>query len=198
TEGAELRIHDLRTGQRSTWLRAEGIRHAMWNPGGDRLLASIQHDTTWALLRGVPGSGEPADTLATWGPGQGSFDPVGFPFDSVAIGLDWTSGVMVRFDPRDDRATFDTVLTGARFPSVSPSGRLVTYQTVDESRIVVTTFPEVGRRWQVATLGVEPIWLSDTELLYRFGAIWYMVRVDPATGEPQGAATQWGRDPRFS
>ncbi|MGD9525050.1 MAG: protein kinase [Gemmatimonadales bacterium] len=198
TEGAELRIHDLRTGQRSTWLRAEGIRHAMWNPGGDRLLASIQHDTTWALLRGVPGSGEPADTLATWGPGQGSFDPVGFPFDSVAIGLDWTSGVMVRFDPRDDRSTFDTVLTGARFPSVSPSGRLVTYQTVDESRIVVTTFPEVGRRWQVATLGVEPIWLSDTELLYRFGAIWYMVRVDPATGEPQGAATQWGRDPRFS
>jgi hypothetical protein len=194
----ELRIYDLQNGQRSTWLRAETIRHAMWNPGGDKLLIAAQDDSIWTLLRGSPGSGEPADTLATWGPGEGNFDPVGYPFDSVAIALDWGSGVVASFDPRLKTPVFDTVLTGARFPSVAPGGRLITYQTVDESRIVVTTFPETGRRWQVATLGVEPIWLSDTELLYRFGTNWYHVRVNPATGEPQGAATLWGRDPRFS
>ncbi len=197
-DGLELRIHDLQNGQRSTWLHAEAIRHAMWNPEGDRLLIAAQNDSTWAMLRGSPGSGQPVDTLATWGPGQGYFDPVGYPFDSLAIALDWGSGVVTAFDPRADAPVFDTVLTGARFPSIAPSGHLITYQTVDESRIVVTTFPGTGRRWQVATLGVEPIWLSDTELLYRFGASWYLVRVNPATGEPQGAATLWGRDPRFS
>ncbi|MGE0353559.1 MAG: protein kinase [Gemmatimonadales bacterium] len=198
SDAVELRIDDLRTGQRSTWLRAEGIRHAMWNPASDQLLVAIQQDSAWALLRGSPGSGEPVDTLASWGPGQEFLDPIGYPSDSVAIAVDWASGVVARFDPRADVATFDTVLTGARFPSVAPGSRLITYQTADGSRIVVTTFPAVGRRWQVATLGVEPIWLSDTELLYRFGATWYLVRVNPTTGEPQGAATLWGRDPRFS
>ena len=198
SDAIELRIYDLQNGQRSTWLRAEAIRHAMWNPGGDRLLVAAKRDSIWTLLRGSPGSGQPVDTLATWGPGEGNFDPVGYPFDSVAIALDWGSGVVASFDPRADAPAFDTVLTGARFPSVAPGGRLITYQTVDESRIVVTTFPDAGRRWQVATLGVEPIWLSDTELLYRFGAIWYRVQVNPATGEPRGTATFWGRDPRFS
>ncbi len=198
SDAMELRIYDLQNGQRSTWLRAEAIRHAMWNPGGDRLLVAAQHDSTWALLRGSPGSGQPADTLATWGPGEGYLDPIGYPFDSLAIALDWSSGVVASFDPRRKAPVFDTVLTGARFPSVAPGGHLITYQTVDQSRIVVTTFPEASRRWQVATLGVEPIWLSDTELLYRFGASWYLVRVNPTTGEPQGAATFWGRDLRFS
>jgi hypothetical protein len=45
---------------------------------------------------------------------------------------------------------------------------------------------------------VEPIWLSPYELLYRFGAVWYVARVNPETGEPLGAATLWARDPRFS
>jgi hypothetical protein len=197
-EGNDLGIYDLQNGQRFVWLRAEAIRHAMWNPAGDRLLVAVRSDSIWALVRGAPGSGQPVDTLARFHPDAGNFDPVGYPFDSVAIALDWSSGVMVRFDPRADQPIFDTVLTGARFPSVAPGGRLLTYQTVDESRIVVTTFPDPGRRWQVATLGVEPIWLSDTELLYRFGASWYLVRVNPATGEPLGVAVLWGRDPRFS
>ena len=198
SEATELRIYDLPNGQQFTWLRAEAIRHAMWSPAGDRLLIGVRTDTTWKLLRGAPGSGQPVDTLATFAPDAGTFDPVGYPFDSLAIALDWSSGVVARFDPRAGVASFDTVLTGARFPSVAPSGRLIVYQTMDESRVVVTTFPDAGRRWQVARLGVEPLWLSDTELVYRFGAIWYSVRVNPATGEPLGTATLWGRDPRFS
>ncbi len=149
------------------------------------------------MLRGSPGSGQPVDTLATFAR-TNRVDPMGYPSDSVAVGQDWDGSVVVRFDPRDPRPTFDTVLTGARFPSVSDNQQLIAYQTLDETRIVVTSFPTPGRRWQVASSGVEPIWLSPSELLYRYGAVWYLARIDPMTGEPQGASTFWARDPRFS
>jgi hypothetical protein len=50
----------------------------------------------------------------------------------------------------------------------------------------------------VGTGGVESLWLSATQLLYRAGVAWYLVRFDPATGEVVGSPTLWGRDPRFS
>ena len=55
-----------------------------------------------------------------------------------------------------------------------------------------------GRRWQLASEGVEPLWLSATEVLYRSGVSWYVVRINPETGEPTGAATLWATDSRFS
>jgi hypothetical protein len=69
---------------------------------------------------------------------------------------------------------------------------------MEESRIVVTSFPVAGRRWQLASDGVEPLWLSATEVLYREGVSWYLARLNPETGEPVGAPTLWARDPRFS
>jgi len=45
---------------------------------------------------------------------------------------------------------------------------------------------------------VEPLWLSATEVLYRSGVSWYLVRLNPETGEPLGAPSFWSRDPRFS
>jgi hypothetical protein len=86
----------------------------------------------------------------------------------------------------------------ARFGSVSPDGHHLAYQTVEGNRIIVTAYPTVGRRWQVASDGAEPLWLSSTLLLYRSGISWYQVRINPATGEPMGQATLWARDPRFS
>ena len=35
-------------------------------------------------------------------------------------------------------------------------------------------------------------------VLYRLGIAWYLVRINPATGEPLGPPVFWGRDPRFS
>ena len=63
---------------------------------------------------------------------------------------------------------------------------------------MVTTYPAPGRRWQVATEGVEPLWLADGALLYRLGISWYLVKLDPRTGEPAGPGTLWAQDPRFS
>jgi len=197
TDGNELRIYDLRDGQRFVWQRAEAMRHPIWDPNGEHLLFAAQNGDAWHILRGSPGSGQPVDTLATFG-ADARIDPMGYPSDSVAVGQDWEGSVVVRFDPRATHPTIDTVLTGARFPSVSANQRLIAYQTLEETRIVVTSFPTPGRRWQIASSGVEPIWLSPSELLYRYGAVWYLARVNPETGEPLGAATLWARDPRFS
>jgi hypothetical protein len=69
---------------------------------------------------------------------------------------------------------------------------------LEGSRIVVASFPVAGRRWQIASEGVEPLWLSATEILYRAGVSWYLAHLNPETGEPLGAPTFWARDPRFS
>lgn len=63
---------------------------------------------------------------------------------------------------------------------------------------MVTTFPNPGRRWQIASQGVEPIMLSPSTVLFRQGAAWYSATVNPATGEPTGAPVMWATDPRFS
>lgn len=196
-DGNELRIYDLRDGQRFVWQRAEAMRHPIWSPDGEQLLFAAQNGDAWQLLRGSPGSGQPVDTLATFA-ATGRIDPMGYPSDSVAVGQDWDGSVVVRFDPREARPAFDTVLTDARFPSVSANQRLIAYQTLEGTRIIVTSFPTPGRRWQVASSGVEPIWLSSSEILYRYGAGWYLARVNPETGEPLGAPTFWARDRRFS
>jgi hypothetical protein len=64
--------------------------------------------------------------------------------------------------------------------------------------LTITTYPVPTRRWLVDESGVEPQWRSPSELIYRSGATWNLVQVDPTTGEPRGRPTPWGRDPRFS
>jgi serine/threonine-protein kinase len=194
----ELRIYDLRTGQHTVWQRAEIIRHPVWSPDGTTMLFAARTGDTWSLLRGTPGGGTAPDTLARFSVQGAAFDPIAYLDDTTAIAQDWNNATVARFNPRAASATIDTILTGARFPSVSPNRRLVAYQTGTDSRIVVTSFPVPGRRWQVASQGVEPLWLSTTTVLYRAGATWYSATVDPQTGEPSGAPVEWGADPRFS
>ncbi|MDZ4863265.1 MAG: protein kinase, partial [Gemmatimonadota bacterium] len=196
--GNELRIFDLRDGQHFTWLTGELIRHPLWSPDGQRLIFAVRDSLGWAILRGAPSSGVRPDTLARFGYDIGAPDPLDFHDDHIAVAQDWGGSVVTRFDPAAAHAAFDTVLTGARFNSLSPNGKLILYQSMDGSRIVVTAFPAPGRRWQLASQGAEPLWLSATEVLYRTGVSWYLVRLNPETGEPTGAPTFWARDPRFS
>ena len=68
----------------------------------------------------------------------------------------------------------------------------------DGNRIIVTSYPVVGRRWQLASEGAEPLWLTSNTVLYRSGISWFQVQIDPASGEPSGPGRLWARDPRFS
>ena len=199
-EGQELRIYDLRDGQRSTWLRGEIVRHPLWSPAGDRLVAVVADSNHYSVLSGAPGSGRRPDTLLTLdAPGSlPGLDIIDYPQEHLLLVLDWVANVTRRFDPAVLPARFDTVATESRFTSVAPDGKHIAWQAGNQSGVIVTSYPEPGRRWQVASDGVEPLWLSATELLYRAGTAWYLVRISPATGEPLGPATLWGRDPRFS
>jgi hypothetical protein len=197
-EGTELRVYDLRDGQHFTWLKGEMVRHPLWNAEGDELLVSVRDSTRWTILRGAPSSGTPPDTVSGYAYDPANPDPVDLHDDHLAVAQDWAGSVAMRFDPSASRPKLDTVLTGARFASLSPNGKLIAYQTLEGGQVVVTSFPVTGRRWQLASDGAEPIWLSATEVLYRKGVSWYLARLNPDTGEPVGAPTFWGRDPRFS
>jgi serine/threonine-protein kinase len=199
-DGQELRIYDLRDGQRSTWLRGEVVRHPLWSPAGDRLVAVVADSTRYSVLSGAPGSGRSPDTLlALDSPGSlPGLDVIDYPQEHALLVLDWVANVTRRLDPAVVPARLDTVATESRFTTVAPDGRHVAWQLGNQSGVIVTSYPTPGRRWQVASDGVEPIWLSATELLYRAGTAWYLVHISPATGEPLGPATRWGSDPRFS
>jgi eukaryotic-like serine/threonine-protein kinase len=194
----DLRIYDLRTGQHTVWQRAEIIRHPLWSPDGQSVLFAARVGDEWFLLHGSPGSGAAPDALVRFPSGAPNIDAVGYPNDTTAILQEWTGSVVARINPQATVATMDTVLTGARFPSVSTGGRLIAYQATEAGRVVVTTFPDPGRRWQIASQGVEPIWLSPSAVLYRQSSSWYTVTVNPATGEPSGPPVLWATDPRFS
>jgi hypothetical protein len=195
----ELRLYDLRDGQMVSWLSAEYLRHPIWAPGGGSLLISARDSTRWSILRGIPQSGRAPDTLYTTTDPQAYMDAVDYRNSGAVILQEWENA-SVGWAALDARLGPRTVLIDrdARFGSAAPGGRLLAYQSVDGSRVMVTTFPTAGRRWQVAGQGVEPLWLSSFELLFRVGVAWYMVRVDPLTGEPAGPPVFWARDPRFS
>ncbi len=198
TEGNELRIYDLRDGQHFTWLKGETVRHPLWSADGEQLMTAVRDSTRWTILRGAPSSGARPDTVESFAFDPNNPDPLDFHDDRSAVAQSWATNVAMQFDPSASRPKFDTVLTDVRFPAVSPNGKLIVYQAVEGPRIMVTGFPVAGRRWQLASQGVEPLWLSPTEVLYRSGVLWYLARLNPETGEPVGAPILWARDPRFS
>jgi hypothetical protein len=194
--GQEVRIHDLRDGQRINWLRAEQIRHALWSPDGQRLIVGLRDSTRWSILSGIPSAATAPDTLFSAGLDD-AFDPVDYRASDMVVAMNWTTFEAVWFNPAAEPIRFDTMATSVRFATLSPDRTRMMY-TEDGGRLVVASFPGGGRRWQVTADGAEPLWMSATEILFRAGVSWYLARLDPVTGEPLGAPTFWGRDPRFS
>jgi serine/threonine-protein kinase len=193
----ELHVHDLKTGEQFTWLHADLIRHALWNPTGDRLVVAVRDSTRWSLLFGAPGSGASPDTIFTTGPEQ-AIDPSDFPADTMVFGLLTAGSVTLRFNPASRHARLDTVNANGYFSSLSPDGKRLLYEDIYGQSVETTSYPVSGRRWRIASDAVEPIWLAPDQVLYRSGVSWYLARLDPATGEPAGAPTLWATDARFA
>ena len=198
TEDQELRIYDLRDRQRTVWLHAQDVRHPLWSPTGDRLLVGTVTGTRGSLLVGMPGSGRAPDTLFAADSVSFLRDPVDFVGAQDLVVADWVNGVVLRADPTKTAVRFDSVLTEARFPTVAPGGKWIAYMSLRGGGLTVTSYPTPGRRWQIAVDGVEPQWLSPTEMLYRAGISWFLARIDPVSGELAAQPTLWGRDMRFS
>ena len=193
----ELHIYDLERGQSFTWLRARTIRHALWSPDGTRLLVYVRDSTRSYILSGSPASANPPDTLASAPISAPLPELMDYPSEHTAIAGYATRSPVMRFDPLARPVRFDTVAFGSLFMGVSPNGKHLLYQDRD-GRIMIASFPPKPERIQIAAQGVEPLWLSDTQVLYRSGVSWYSSRVNPTTGALLGSPALWARDSRFS
>ena len=193
----ELRIFDLRDRQSFVWLRAPYVRHPLWSPDGRQLMARVLDSVSSAILLGSPASTRPPDTLMVATGTSQVPDPIDYHDDHTVVAMDMLKPGAVRFDPSVRPVRVDPLVSDARFTTISPNNTLIAYQTND-GRLMITRNGAVGQRAQVAARGVEPMWLSNTELVYRLGVSWFVIRIDPATGELAGSPVLWGRDPRFS
>ncbi|HXI20325.1 MAG TPA: hypothetical protein VNH46_04530, partial [Gemmatimonadales bacterium] len=196
--GDELQIFNLGSGQSFIWLRAAYVDQPLWSADGSTLIVQVQNPSGGAILRGSPSSATRPDTI------YASHD-----VETVPTLLDWSAphlalgGIgsprrIVRFDPLAPGARFDSIAVDRTFAMTSPDGRHILFSQAAGSRVVLTSNPPGASEHQVASSAVEPIWLSNSEILYRSGFTWRSAHVNPATGALTGTPSVWGRDPRFS
>ncbi|PYS33651.1 MAG: hypothetical protein DMG14_31290, partial [Acidobacteria bacterium] len=72
-----------------------------------------------------------------------------------------------------------------RRPKLSPNGRWLAYVSEESKRseVYVQTFPTIGGKWQVSTLGADhPVWRRDGEELFYIAADGKMTGVEVKSG----------------
>ena len=194
----ELRVHDLGGGQSFVWQRHEYIGQPLWSTDGAWLIMLVADSSGAAILRGSPSAAVPPDTVFASNNRAAVPGPMDLhdPHDVVAS-ISFPP-VLVRFDPLGRPLRLDTIARDRLFAMTSPDGRHMVFSVESGSRIIMTSAPPGSWERQVAASSVEPVWLSNSEILYRSGVTWHVSHVNPATSELVGSATVWGSDPRFS
>jgi len=196
----ELRVFDLHNGQSFAWMRGEALGQPLWNPNGDSLLVNVQDSSGERLVAGSPFTPVAPAVLAVSNTASVAIRRV-YDYHSPTLVLARTSagGLLLKFDPTHRPVRFDTI-PGAdgNFAMMSPDGRRILFTPSAGSRVMVTSSSPGTTQRQVAANAVEPIWLSDTEILYRSGVTWHLTRLDARTGELAGSTSVWGSDPRFA
>jgi len=197
-EGHELRIYDLQSGRRQTWLKAEYIGGPFWNSRGDRILVRAWNGRRAAILLGSPNAEIAPDTLFAANALADVPEPTDYHDDASVLARSANaSASATRIDLTTHPLRFDSLLPGAVFMAISPDGKRLVWQSQSTGQLNLTAYPPESRQQLVAAGGVEPLWLSSTELLYRTGVTWNLAQVNATTGELVGSQTRWGFDPRF-
>jgi eukaryotic-like serine/threonine-protein kinase len=198
SEGQELRIYDLRTGQRQTWLRAEYIGGPFWDKSGDRLLVRIRNATGAAILLGSPSAATRPDTIFSAADQILVPEVTDYPDDGIVLArsINLPSAV-TRIDLTRRPLHFDTLVTDAGFAAISPDRKHMVWQSLASAQLNLTSYPPGPQQQLIAVGGVEPLWLSSTDVLYRTGVTWSIADLNPSTGQLAGPPTRWGFDPRF-
>ncbi len=197
SEGNELRVYDLRSGQRQTWLRGLNIKFPLWDPASERIAVRVEDSDGSALVYGSPNASSAPDTLMRGRNPTDAFDMLDFADDHTVLARDGQSSNVYRIDIAKRPVAIDTLFTDGLFATVSPDGKRLAWHTAPAGGLFVSAYPSRGEQQQVAAIGFEPLWLSDTELLYRSGVTWYRARFDARTGEMAGPTRVWGQDARF-
>jgi len=169
----------------------------LWSPRGDRLVVRVENDAGAALVIGSPDASGAPDTLMRRVGDQDALDVNDFSDDSTIMARGSQSPLAFRIRMSGRAIRIDTLSKDAYFMTRSPDGKRLAWHTAQSNQLFTGPYPPGTQQQQVAIGGVEPIWLSSTELLYRSSVVWYVARLDPVTGTLTGAPTVWARDTRF-
>ena len=190
-DGEELSVYDAVTGKGGRWLLDARVSEPRWNPAGDRVAVLVRD----RVLVGDPDANLSPETLI-----GAPFSPSAWPRDELLIGTlgsgsaYGTDLVLLHRTPSGARADTVKALGSQSRAVLSPDGRWMALMSDDD--IVVEDFPRRARRLKIGR-GLDPLWVSASELLFRDGITFHWLRIDPATGEPHGESRPTWRDERF-
>jgi tRNA A-37 threonylcarbamoyl transferase component Bud32 len=160
SQGQELRVYDLKTGEPVVIGRSMKIRQPVWSPRGDRVLFAIGD----SVFVADPGRSAPPSVVAV---APETFDTYTWESEDRVVGMLWDSYHAVSLDLTKSPVVWDTLAGAASFAAGSPDGRWLVYGDPDLLALWVSPIPTTGRRYQVATGSVaEPRWGTSREIVY--------------------------------
>ena len=107
---------------------------------------------------------------------------------------------VVALDLRQRRPRVDTILDDARFPNLSPDGRLLLFSRISNGELLITPFLSRANLSPVTNAEViEGRWASMTTVRFRssFAGAWFDVTVDSSTGRVRTGPRLFFRDTRY-
>ncbi len=197
--GRELWLYDLASGRSERWVTAWDIREPRWMHDGDRVVFNLRTSTNepFVTLVGSPTSAAALDTL------QPSFELSQVTSDGLLVGAVPTPNteldvVIVSLAAASVRVDTLRRLGGQQRAAISPDHRWIAYLSTEADRDEVFLEPLPGResRYRIS-VGLDPLWLDATTLVYRRGTAWYTVRIARSGPRPYEEPQLWFEDPLF-
>jgi serine/threonine-protein kinase len=213
-QGQELRLHDLRTGTMEVVDEAFFITAPAWSPDGGSLVYSrkVGRDDGYTVVRNeLDGMREPIELLSVRD-GFTYYQPSSwFAPDSLLLGTAGGGDAALLIDPRSAGGRVDSLPINPFFAAISPDRRWITWSPQGEDRVLLQSWPELGRRYTITNRGNEARWLADGRLVY-YGSgesdeeasgapgarPFYAVAMNPDGQGPPGPPELLHFDPRWS
>jgi hypothetical protein len=190
TNGQELRIYDLRSGEHIVWLRRSALRQPVWSSSGNRLMTS----TLDSVFSGPPDAANPPQLVFT---SPMYFEGFSWPSDGRLVGTAWNGSSVLVAHLDQQPPTFDTLATFAALGRPSSNGRWVAYNSADFRETWVEPVPRTGQRYTAGT-GSYPQWLSETEFVTSTDSgAFERITVDASVQPPMITRRHWFAMPRF-
>ena len=208
-EEQELRIYDLRTGVGEVVARAFFIGPVAWSPDGQRLAYRRMDDPDREMLVEHPlgGVGAPR-VLVTLSPPMLLQVADWLALDQLLVGVGGgradASALLV--NPTTDPVRIDTLGINSLFLSISPDRRWLVRQPQGLPGVELQPWPARNRRWLIDPTGIEPRFVSPTEITYTYpnsNDSTRMVRIfrvtlDGGAADPVGKRELVAADPQFA
>lgn len=201
--GDQLRITDRRAGREWTWLTAYHVGDPRWLPDG-RLRVSVGREfgsefsfDGIPLMEGDPVGATVVDTVVRSAPWTWE----SLSHDSVLVTAMGPNGFLGLMRLDGDAVSIDTLWVGPSWAATrSPDRRWIAHTTVRDNQydVLLTSTAKGGVTHRVSSKGgLEPLWLTSSELVYRNDRTWYRVRIGSGRNDVVGRAETWFTDPAF-